>query len=596
MFSPSLSSSASYSVRAFISDLRSAIRPYRGTFLLGVFLRITSDIADLYPAWALSRIVVLLTSESYSSDLLVRQLLLLMGGWFIVVGYYSVAHGAAKWFGYQVAERVALDVRLKALKHIFSLDIAWQEKENTGNKIKRIDHGSRSLDTVIRIVFDVIIEASLNTIGMLLIFSSLSWNLGIAMLCFMLYYFIVSSRLTTKASKQATVVNGLEEDLEGLSYESLNNIKTVKSLSIQKTLAERLGKLTENTYKAIRKRIWLFRLRSSILHLSYLLFEACMIVYILYEILQGNLSAAVLILFVGYFSKVEEAISELAEVTHELVICKVQFSRLKSILDTKPTIEGDLITAQQVAMPANWQTIELRNVSFSYENKAILNSFNLSIRRGEKIGIVGLSGAGKSTLFSLLMDLYENYEGSILIDTVPLHRIDRHDYVNHIAVVLQETELFNSTLAENIIIGSQPGSLLNEERLAGVIKNAHLTDVLARLPEGAQTVIGEKGVKLSGGEKQRLGIARALYRQPDLLLLDEATSHLDVESERRIQDSLHEFFRQVTAVVIAHRLSTIKAMDRILVMQGGKIAESGSFSELLQAKGIFARLWEQQKL
>ncbi|MBP9819873.1 ABC transporter ATP-binding protein [Candidatus Woesebacteria bacterium] len=583
-----------YSVWAFISDLTALVKPYRLQFLAGAFLRLTSDIANWYPAWALSRLVLLL-SQTGTSDALASAVTFLLAGWFIAVIYYSIAHASAKLFGYQVSERVALDVRFRALQHIFSLDISWQEKENTGNKLKRIDHGSRSLDRIIRIFFDVIVEATLNSVGMFFIFLTLGWELGVALIVFMIYYFALSSVLTKKASEQAYIVNKIEEDLEGLSFESLNNIRTVKALSIQKTVLGTLFDVTERTFAAVRKRIILFRIRSGTLHLSYLIFEVSMICYIVWQILEGRFTPDVLILFVGYFGKVEAAISELAEVSHEIVIGKVQFHRLLSILSTKPNIEGTK-QEKQLKMPKNWQTIEFKNVCFSYEDKAVLENFNLIIERGKKIGIVGLSGAGKSTLFSLLMDLYETYDGEILVDGFSLKDIDRQDYVNHLAVVLQDTELFNVSLADNILIGRQPGKTVDKNQLTEAIKNAHLSQVIDRLPKGADTVIGEKGVKLSGGEKQRLGIARALYRQPELLLMDEATSHLDVESEKKIQASLHEFFNKVTAVVIAHRLSTIKEMDIILVMQRGQIVEQGSFSELLNDKGVFARLWEQQKL
>ena len=161
---------------------------------------------------------------------------------------------------------------------------------------------------------------------------------------------------------------------------------------------------------------------------------------------------------------------------------------------------------------------------------------------------------------------------------------------------MQDTELFNASLKENIFIGDIPGRAIDNDILDEAIQSSYLSDVIKRLPDGADTTIGEKGVKLSGGEKQRLGIARALYRKPDILLLDEATSHLDVESERKIQTSLHSFFNKVTAIVIAHRLSTIKEMDVIVVMQGGRIIEKGSFKSLIAEKGVFSQLWEKQNL
>ncbi len=586
--------SVTYPTLEFVKDLATAINPYKSKFLLGSFLRLTSDITNLYPTWALSRLILLLTSTASSPERYQEAIWLLVG-WFLAVIYSATAHPAAKWFGYQVSERVALDSRFTALRHIFSLDIAWQEKENTGNKLKRIDNGSKALDRVVRIFFNVIIEATLNSVGMLLIFLTLDRGLALAMFIFMICYFALSSVLTKKASHQSYIVSGYEENLEGLSFETLNNIKTVKSLGIQQTILQTLQKHTNDTYREVRKRVELFQIRSGALSVFYYLFEVAIICYIVFKVLRGDFTPDLLVLFVGYFGKVEAAVSELAEVSHELVINKLQFHRLKEIFQTKATIEGTHQQHQQ-KFPENWKQIEFKNVTFSYEEKKILKDFNLTIKRGQKIGIVGLSGAGKTTLFTLLLDLYESYEGEILIDTIPLKKIDRQDYINHLSVVLQDTELFNLSLKENILIGGQPNAPLDESKLQEVIETAHLTEVIERLPKGSDTVIGEKGTKLSGGEKQRLGIARALYRQPQLLLMDEATSHLDVDSEKKIQASLHVFFKQVTAVVIAHRLSTLKEMDEVIVMHSGKIEERGSFEKLIKKGGMFARLWEKQRL
>ena len=163
------------------------------------------------------------------------------------------------------------------------------------------------------------------------------------------------------------------------------------------------------------------------------------------------------------------------------------------------------------------------------------------------------------------------------------------------AVVLQDTELFNASLRDNITITNQKEEK-NEKLLENSIKTAHVRDFMAKLPDGIESVIGEKGIKLSGGEKQRVGIARAIFKNPQILLLDEATSHLDIESEEKIKDSLHKFLKSVTAIVIAHRLTTIKEMDKIIVIENGKIIESGNFAGLYGAKRRFFELWEKQKL
>jgi ATP-binding cassette subfamily B protein len=244
--------------------------------------------------------------------------------------------------------------------------------------------------------------------------------------------------------------------------------------------------------------------------------------------------------------------------------------------------------------PPEWKTISIRDVSFAYGNHVVLDHVSFDIHRGERIGIVGLSGAGKSTLFKLLLKEYEDFTGDILFDDVSIRKIKKSAYFGHVAVVLQDTEVFNISLKDNITIAS-PGQG-SKKMLEQALEVAHVKDFMKKLPDGVHTIIGEKGVKLSGGEKQRVGIARAIYKQPDVLFLDEATSHLDLESEEKIKDSLHQFFQEVTAVVIAHRLTTIQEMDRILLIENGKLLESGDFAALMKQRGRFFELWEKQRL
>ena len=186
-------------------------------------------------------------------------------------------------------------------------------------------------------------------------------------------------------------------------------------------------------------------------------------------------------------------------------------------------------------------------------------------------------------------------EGEIKIDDVSINTIKADDYLSRVSVVLQDTEVFNLSLKDNITI-VRPEKEHERALLERTLTVSHVKDFVAKLKDGVNTLIGEKGIKLSGGERQRLGIARAVFKEPEILLMDEATSHLDIESEKKIQDSLHEFFKNVTAIVIAHRLTTIKLMDRILVIEKGKIIENGSFDELYAKKGRFYELWEKQQL
>lgn len=284
--------------------------------------------------------------------------------------------------------------------------------------------------------------------------------------------------------------------------------------------------------------------------------------------------------------------SELADVSQRIVIAKYGIARMVEVLQEPVNIDDE---KGKVKFHDDWKKIEVKNLSFDYGEEAVLKNLSFTISRGQRIGIMGLSGAGKSTLFKILLKEYDDYTGDVLIDGVSFKTISKKDYFNHVAVVLQETEVFNFKLRDNITISNFKENK-NTELFNRATSTAHIDELIEKLPQKDQTLIGEKGIKLSGGEKQRLGLARAIFKDPQVLFLDEATSHLDIESEEKIQDSLHKFFKTITAVVIAHRLTTIKEMDRILVMEDGQIIEEGSFDELYKKNGRFTELWDKQKL
>lgn len=356
-----------------------------------------------------------------------------------------------------------------------------------------------------------------------------------------------------------------------------------------------LNKLSVNAldlFGTIKRRIFWFQAGNSLRNFYAQLFRIGVMIFIVWGVLRGKYEIGFLILFTGYFGTVWQSMSEFTDVSEDFAVAKNSIFRMQTILNTPIVIDSE---EGKISFPTDWKAIEIKNVSFSYQNKLVLDGISFVVKRGQKVGIVGLSGAGKSTLFKLLLKEHESYTGEILFDGGLLKNISKKDYFNHLAVVLQDTELFNSSLRENITISNQKEEK-NQKLLENAITTAHVGDFIPKLPEGIESIIGEKGVKLSGGEKQRVGIARAIFKNPQILLLDEATSHLDIESEEKIKDSLHTFFSNVTAIVIAHRLTTIKEMDEIIVIENGKIIESGNFKKLFKAKGRFFELWEKQKL
>lgn len=578
-----------YSTLKMIKDMALYIRPYRFRFILGSILRLTADIANLYPAIAMATIVNFFTT--YKAGQPLTFFYSLIGLWLLATVWRNIGAYSGKYIIFNIAEKIALDAQLKVIRHIFSLDIAWHEKENAGNKLKRIQKGANGLDRITRLWVIAYIEIGVNFIGMMYILSRASSTIGIIMAVFLVTYYVLSFSLLRKASEISQTVNIKEEEMEGLVFQAINNIRSVKVAGIGESIMGKIDQQASETYTWIRKRIIRFQSRSSVLNIWAIIFRTGSFLYIGYGIYLGNMNIGFLILFNSYFMRILESVSELSESTQDVIINRYGIGRMQELLAAPILIDNEV---GKVDLPKNWQVLSVNNLSFSYGQKQILKNLSFEIRRGERIGIIGLSGAGKSTLFKLLLKEVEDFSGDILFDNVSIKRIKKSSYYKRVGVVLQETEVFNFSLRENITIMAP--KLSGKKELEQALEISHVNDYISKLPLGIETFIGEKGVKLSGGEKQRLGIARAIYKKPELLFLDEATSHLDLESEEKIKDSLHSFFKKVTAVVIAHRLTTIKEMDKILVIEKGRLLESGTFDELYRKKGRFFQLWSKQKL
>lgn len=255
-----------------------------------------------------------------------------------------------------------------------------------------------------------------------------------------------------------------------------------------------------------------------------------------------------------------------------------------------PQIVQDKSDAKDVSLREG--AIKFDNVSFGYtQDRKVIDNLNLDIHAGEKIGIVGRSGCGKTTLLKLILRLYDVQEGVITIDNHPIQAFSQSSLRNQMSLVPQDISLFHRSIAENVIYGVTNAT---KEEMITAAKKAHIHEFIMSLPEGYDTLVGQRGLKISGGQRQRISIARALLKNPPIVLLDEATSALDSQTEAIIQESLNTLMKGRTTIVVAHRLSTIIAMDRIIVLDQGHIVEQGDHKSLLQAKGLYAQLWEKQ--
>jgi ATP-binding cassette, subfamily B, heavy metal transporter len=579
-----------YSTFQLIRDIYKYIRPYRGNFFIGTILKLISDTISLYPTYALASLVTIIGAGNVIAHS--KQIWMITILWIGTNLVAEIIEYLARVKIYHIAEKTAIDVEQTSIRHLFRLNIAWHEKENTGNKLKRISNASSGYRRILRLWVDSLIKLLINILGVAIIIYQFDKLIATFLIIFLVIYFVLSKLLLKRVAVASHQVNIAEEEMSGLQFEAVNNIRSVKIMSMINSLTDRLQFYSDKLFEKIKKRVFWFQNRNSGSELIGFIFKGAILLYIINGVLHGNLALGLLVLFNSYFNRIWDSIQMLSNLSEDVLVARYAISRLNRMMAEPVTIDDE---SEKKPMPTGWQKISLKKVSFAYGDNQVLKNISFDIVRGEKVGIIGLSGAGKSTLYKLLLKEYEDFEGEILIDGIPIQEISKEDYFKHVAVVLQDTEVFNFSLRENIYLAG-PGTPNKEVELQKALEIAHVTEFLPKLPDGVDTPIGEKGVRLSGGEKQRLGIARAVFKQPQLLLLDEATSHLDLESEEKIQDSLHKFFRTVTAVVIAHRLTTIKEMDKILVIEDGEIIESGNFAELHSAQGRFYELWEKQRL
>lgn len=579
----------SYHIRTLVTDVWRFLRPYRARFFGATVLRIFSDIVWLYPAFALGSIVTYLsTAEGERASMV--YLYTIVGFWFFAIVVRIVGQTGSKYINNHIAEHAKIDMELSLMQRLSDLSLTWHEQEHSGSKMKRVMRGAESLAQLIKIWMNNCIEICINFIGMPFILWQYDPVIAIVTAVFLVVYFGISRSLHASAQRAAQAVSHAEEGTQEVVFEVLNNIRTVKVLSMEEGLLSRLRQQSGELYQKIHQRIFCFQRKNIILQMLSYFFRFFAIGYIIFGILQGQFAVGFLVMFYTYYHRIWESINELAEITETFGIAQYNIKRAMDIF-VEPVAAP---LGESASFSSQWRDIHVSHVSLYYGDVCALDDVSFTLHRGEKVGLVGSSGAGKSSLFKILLKELESYDGDVLVDETSLRHIDTASYRTKAAVVLQETEVFNFTLKENITLSGT--GVIDLDRLKHAIDISHVSGFLHKLPLGLDTPIGEKGVKLSGGEKQRLGIARAVYKQPDIFFLDEATSHLDVESEGHIQDSLGRVFQDVTAVVIAHRLTTIQQMDRIIVLEYGRIVEEGSFTELIKKQGRFFELWQKQNI
>jgi ABC-type multidrug transport system fused ATPase/permease subunit len=376
-------------------------------------------------------------------------------------------------------------------------------------------------------------------------------------------------------------------DYTSIMQETILGIKVVKAYNAEETTNKKFASETTNYVSSAIKHQKIITIIPSINEI-FLIIALCVVLYIggSAVIVAKDMKADDLLLFL--FSLVA-IMSPIATIFNNVSLFQrgiVAAERVFDILDRKPSVE----TGNETISSFN-DSLEIKNVSFAYEEIPVITNASVKINKTKKIAFVGSSGSGKSTMLDLIIRFYDPVEGEILIDGKNIRNIKLDSYRSLFGIVAQETMLFNDTVANNIKYGFE---IAIEEDIINSAKIADAYDFIMKMPQGFNTIIGDRGVKLSGGEKQRIAIARALIRNPYILVFDEATSSLDSESEKTVQEAINRSLKDKTAIIVAHRLATIIDCDEILVFDEGKIAERGTHHELLSKNGIYKKLYDIQ--
>ena len=573
-----------------IAGLWPYLAEYRGRVILAVSMLIMAKVAIVTTPIALKYIVDYL-DQNRGADMVLWIPLML------VLAYGALRFGSTLFSELRdaifarVAERAMRRVSLRVFRHLHARELAFHLDRKTGGLARDIERGTNGISFLLRFTLFNIVPTLLEiamVAGILLVAFNVSYVLAI--LVSVVVFVVFSIRVTEWRTAFVREANNRDNQSNSRAIDSLLNYETVKYFNNERFEAEQYDEDLDLWEQARLKN----RTSMAVLNIGQAFIIGASMVAIMAmavrEVASGQMTLGDFTMVNAYLIQLFIPLNALGFVYREIRQSLVNVERLFGLLGDKPAIE-DATDAKALAITKG--EVQFRDVRFSYHpERQILKGVNITIPAGHTIAVVGASGAGKSTLARLLFRFFDVNSGSITIDGQDIRNITQDSLRAAIGVVPQDTVLFNDTLYSNLAYG-RPGA--SEAEVHHAARQANLDVFIRSLPDGYSTRVGERGLKLSGGEKQRVAIARVLLKNPPLLILDEATSSLDSISEQAILDALNEVTQQRTTLVIAHRLSTVRDADTILVMDQGQIVESGGHNELLAKDGYYARLWLQQQ-
>ena len=491
----------------------------------------------------------------------------------------------------EVEQGLIRDLRNALYRHIHQLPLAYFTNERTGNLISRVMNDVPVINTGISATFQTMIREPLLIAVYLTMTLMISWKLTlIAFVVFPLVLLIIAS-IGRRVHRESGLVQERIADLTSVLHETISGVKVVKAFAMEDFENKKFAREGQGYLDTILR---VTRVRNLASPSTEFLSAAAGSVIIWYGGMQvlshEALKASEFLGFLFAIFQLMSPIKELSGVNNRIQEATAAGKRVFDILDTEPGIRD---AARPLRLNEFRSDIAFRDVSFHYqEGDPVLAQISLTIRKGEVVAIVGPSGAGKSTLVDLVPRFYDPTGGSIAIDGVDLRDVELKSLRELIGIVTQETILFNDTVRNNIAYGLDDCSL---EKVIDAARAANAHNFIQEMPNGYESLIGERGVKISGGERQRLALARAILKNPPILILDEATSALDTESEILVQEAIERLMAGRTSIVIAHRLSTVQHADRIVVLESGRLVETGKHASLLRKHGgLYKKLFNLQ--
>ena len=489
----------------------------------------------------------------------------------------------------RVEHGVIMDLRNKLYSHFHLLPLEYFHGQKTGVLISRITNDITLVKGAVANGFAEALRQGFLLLAYLFIVFWASWKLAFIALLLFPFAMLIIGKFGQKVRKSSALTQEKMGAMTSVLQETISGIRVVKAFVMEKFEIKKFTDTTRDYFKTMVKLTRIGSLGPPLTEVMGVFAAVLLLWFAGKEILTGTLEPGRFFLFLFAMLSLMQPIRKISHLNIDIQQGLAAGKRIFEVLDTQPKIKNCPNSIKKESLEKN---VTFENVSFSYDgNKKVLSNISFEVNAGEVVALVGPSGAGKSTLMDLLPRFYDPTSGEIKIDEIDLKKIDLGSLRGLMGIVTQETILFNDTVWNNIAYGHEQAS---EDRVYDAARAANAHDFIMAMPQGYQTIIGDRGVKLSGGEKQRLAIARALFKNPPILIFDEATSSLDSESEALVQEAIDRLMKGRTVFVIAHRLSTIQNVDRIVVLDHGRIAQIGDHKSLMEEGGLYKRLYQMQ--